>query len=551
MPLHTMPLHTMALHRMPLRAGRTISAGLLVALLMLGGCGGGGGGGTPVALVTVNVSGAIQYQRLTLTAGSGLDLPLLVRPARFVDVIVRAAGAGAVYGTASTASDGTYALSVDAPAGQLLEVVPFSKTDLDPTRQITVHNALPPATNSHSPLDAFSQASTPFPTAANVVSNVTVLYPVGAPVGTPRPAIGFATLDVLTTCYDTALAAPGMSLGPLHCYTALGNNGSPFSGTYYSPVVNAINLFGGAAGNLDGSDTDYFDDPVIAHEFGHFVEFQAAHEMNPVGSHFPEYVLMPAFSFSEGQSTGFGCLCLGSPFYVDSIGTAGGLGLDLNVESVVTVPTHATGIGAEWAIAEILWDLVDGASGPADTDGDLVSVPLSELYQALDTVDPASDAPYIGLLLTRLLGLSATLTNADLTTLLGGTPENQNISWPLAGDDVWPTAISNGVVENGSVDSTSGLCTALAGSEWYQFTIASPMTVTLVLNVTPNPGSDNLDLFLHNNADAFVPLALSTNGGLTETIGPQLLPAGTYIVKVVASCGGGNVSTYTLTPTIN
>ena len=32
-------------------------------------------------------------------------------------------------------------------------------------------------------------------------------------------------------------------------------------------------ILGGSAGNLDTTDTDYFDDGVIAHEFGHFVEF--------------------------------------------------------------------------------------------------------------------------------------------------------------------------------------------------------------------------------------------------------------------------------------
>ena len=539
---------------MPSRTSRTTAMGLLPALVLLVacGCGGSSGGGDGAVPITVDVTGTIRYQRLTLVPNVGLDLPLVSRPARFVDVVVRSASGGVVYGTTSTAADGSYAVSFVAPSGTLLEVVPFSRTDLDPSRQITVHNAFLPLSNFHSPLNAFSQASAPAAAAANVTVDVTVLYPVGAPDGTPRPAIGFGTLDVLVTCYDTAMATPGMTLGDVHCYTQLGNNGTPGSGTFYSDGVKAIHLLGGASGNLDGSDTDYFDDAVIAHEFGHLVEFHAAHIMNPAGAHFPHFVLLPSFAFSEGQASGFGCACLGSSSYLDTLGTSGGIGVDVDIESVLTLPGHSDGIGGEWAIAEIIWDLVDGGvSGPPNTDGDTVTVPLSELYQALISFSPSTDAPYIGLLLERLLGLSATLTNGDLTTLLTLSPENQGISWPLTGGDVWPTPISTGVVENGSVDSTSGLCDALDSSQWYQFTIGAQMNVTLVLDVTPNPGSDNLDLFLHANTDVFNPIASSTAGGLTETIGPVLLSAGTYIVKVVANCAGGNASAYSLTPTIN
>ena len=39
-----------------------------------------------------------------------------------------------------------------------------------------------------------------------------------------------------------------------------------------APVAGSMTLLGGASGNLDGSDTDYFDEAVIAHEYGHALQ---------------------------------------------------------------------------------------------------------------------------------------------------------------------------------------------------------------------------------------------------------------------------------------
>jgi len=486
------------------------------------------------------VSGTILYERLVLSA-AGLGPARQTRPVRFVDVEVRLAGGGACYGRTSTNASGAYSLSVDPPLGSTVEVVVFSRMLADPTRNLMAHDALAPTFNAHSEVDGFSYASSSFPAASQVIS-FTVPYSSGP---SNRPSIGFGALDTALTCWDQATAASGSALEPLHLYTKVGNNAQLGSTSFYSPTAHAISILGGAAGLPDNSDTDYFDEGVIAHEFSHFVDNVLSHSMSRGGTHGGE-LLEPNFSWSEGSATGFGCLLLGSPEYLDSTTTFGSLLFHISAENVTAL--DPAGIGGEFTVAEILWDLGDGGGGPADTDSDGVHAPLSDLYAALKSFSPATDGPYIGLFLDRLVALSASVSTATLSAFLSGPPENQGISYPLAGSDLWPTAFALGGADTGSLTSlVPNPSRALAASHWYQFTLPVGRVVSIDLTITPIPGSgDNLDLFLTTNEDVNLPLASSTHAGSANESISVSLAAGTYILRVQAS-GTSNRAAYNLT----
>ena len=501
-----------------------------------GACGGGGG-----ALITV--AGTIRYERLVYGPG-GLGPATELKPARFVDVEVRSAGGDTCYGRGRTDADGDYALLVTPPDGSQIEVAVHSRTTSDPTRQITVHEGYPPGVDIHSLNNVFCAASAAF-AAATGTHDLTVPYASGP---SNRPSIGFGVLDVLVTCWDRAVAALGAPLPALQAYTQLGNNAGLYNPSYYNGSTSTIALLGGAAGLPDNSDTDYFDNAVIAHEFVHFLDDKIGFNWSRGGAHHGE-LLEPNFAWSEGSATGFGQLLLQSIWYTDSYKTTGAALFTINVENVTQFDNN--GLGDEFSMAEILWDLGDDTTTVGDADGDGVNVALADLIAALASFDPDTDGPYIGLFLARVVALSPSVTSGAMSAFLAGAggSENQQISFPPAGTDVFPNVIALGGMDTGTLDSTVGNpCRGLAASAWYHLTVPPGTNVTIDLTITPIAGSgDNLDLFLYRNSTvSFFPLASSANtGAAAEQISLQL-GGGTYVIRVEASCTTGNRASYTL-----
>jgi hypothetical protein len=490
------------------------------------------------------VTGTVSFERLPI-GGAGLGPGLVTLPARFVDVELTHAFASTCYGQASTDATGAFTILANPPAGTTLKVVAYSRTDYDALRNVTVHNALPPFSNAHTNADCFSSSSAQFPAGVAQMANVLVPYNPGNL--STRPAIGFGALDVLVTCAERIRASTGETPPLCHAYTQLGNAGS--TGTsFYNDGAKALTLLGGMAGQLDTSDTDYFDDGVIAHEYGHFVEFNMSATRNRGGQHNGTMALEPSFSWSEGAATGWGALLRQDPTYIDTVGTSPQAPLiSRNVED--WTPMDVAGIGGEETVSEIVWDLVDGTAGVPDTDGDGVATAFGSLYAQFLAYDGSQVVPYIGTLLDR--AVSPVGVPAASITMLMGAPENQQISYPLAGADLWPVPLAVPGMAGGScttIGDNTGTCTALASSVWHSFTLGAPTTLTFTLTIGPTGGDgDNLDLFLETFPGA--PVGQSTLGGAsTETIGPILLAAGKYVVRVQASCGNSppNAALFTL-----
>lgn len=532
------------------RLHRAALAALLVCLaLCTAACGGGtgdsgpppepigpcGSGGGPL----ITVSGQVSYVRPVLGI-TGLGPATETRSARHVDVEVHNAATGACYGRGSTDATGFYSLDVDPPVGAAIEVVAYSRTLADPARDLIVHEADPPFSNLHSETNAFFHASTPF-VAATTTADILVPY-TGGP--TNRPSIGFGVLDTVITSWDASTAAIGASLPRCHVYTRLGNNFALGQTSYYDHSVRSLAFLGGSAGLPDNSDTDYFDDAVVAHEYMHYFDKHVSHNMSRGGSHSGQ-LLEPNFSWSEGCATGFGCLLLRDPNYIDTFSTDGGILFRWNIENV-TASDNDT-LADEVTVAEIVYDLGDGGAGPADGDADGVNATYAELFGALATFDPSTDAPYIGLFLDRVVAATA-ITPAAMGAFLAGPPEDQQISYPLVGDDVWPTAIGLGGLETGMCDSTvDNPCRGYLASRWFQFTLTTAQVVTIDLAISPLPGTaDDLDLYLTRNSDAFTPIASSRNAGATPESINVSLAAGTYIIRVEANCGALNRANFTL-----
>lgn len=156
--------------------------------------------------------------------------------------------------------------------------------------------------------------------------------------------------------------------------------------SFYSPGNSKLYILGGANGDVKISDTDHFDDSIILHEYGHFLEDVYGHSESPGGSHNGNFIIDPRLAWSEGWANYFqGAVLTGADafdssaiesrmptakryhYYVDTYGYKGnskyGIGIAFNLAEVGTnaqydeVGTHPqnTGTFREVSIARTLY----------------------------------------------------------------------------------------------------------------------------------------------------------------------------------------------------
>ncbi len=163
-------------------------------------------------------------------------------------------------------------------------------------------------------------------------------------------------------------------------------------GAYYSQPTASISFFissdepayGMASGiyimggvnNSTCVDTDHYDNSVIIHEYGHFLESAFAYTNSPGGSHNGNSVIDPRLAWSEGWSNFLQGAVRGEARYLDTTGNSdcsGGTGISvsLNLENIVSgqdAVSGATylgeGIFREVSVSRVLWDTMESnASG--------------------------------------------------------------------------------------------------------------------------------------------------------------------------------------------
>ncbi|MDZ4676266.1 MAG: hypothetical protein SGI74_02050 [Oligoflexia bacterium] len=179
-----------------------------------------------------------------------------------------------------------------------------------------------------------------------------------------------------------AFSATGDDVAPRSIvYWAKGVNpyvyfgGDPESGiSFYIPGTDKIYILGGINGDVDSSDTDHFDDAVISHEYGHFLEDKFAKTNSPGGSHDGNRVLDARLVWSEGWANFLSSAVRVDKFYRDTFGNISvtarcsfNYDIDLNKQgnSSYDIPQSVNeGNFREFAIARALWDSIDVVDAP-------------------------------------------------------------------------------------------------------------------------------------------------------------------------------------------
>ena len=413
-----------------------LPAAVAFAAALLSACGGGGGGGggqPPPASVTI--SGQITFDRIPLdaTLGNGLNPAGTVQaPARQVTVQAISTAAGsAVLASTTTDASGNYSLSVPSNTSLLIRVrAEMIKTGAAPTWNFSVHN------NDNSDALYALDGSAASSGTANSTRNLNAPSGFGVNSYTgERAAAPFAILDTVFRAKELVLTATPTAVFPtLSLFWSDQNrptvgrfcpdDGDIGTSSYIVfgpgelddcavPQANPDGIY--ILGNFTalGGDTDEFDQSVIAHEFGHYVEDRFGRTDSIGGIHGGSSTLLDLrVAFGEGWGNAFAGMVLGGPVYRDSQnGVQTDFSIDLEADD-----DQNEGWFSEASVGEILWDLFDATNEP----GDSVALGFPPLLAVITGAQVTTDALTSIFTFSTDLRVAQPASQAAIDTLLAG-----------------------------------------------------------------------------------------------------------------------------------
>lgn len=408
-----------------------------LAAVVLAACGGGGSSGPvdpPPSGSNVTISGRITFDRIPFdtTLDDGLDPAATVEaPAREVTVQAIDDDTNSVLATDTTDDDGNY--SVTVPANRRLFIrarAEMIKTGAAPTWNFSVRNN----TNS----DALYAIDGDAASSGTANSTRDLNAPSG--FGTTdytgdRAAAPFAILDTVFKAKELVLSAtPDAEFPALRLFWSEDNR--PTAGRFCPDDgdIGTSSYIVFAAGetdectppgtNPDGiyilgdftiGDTDEFDESVVAHEFGHYVEDRFGRSDSIGGEHGDDIPLDLRVAFGEGWGNAFSGMTLGDPIYRDS---QEGMDADFKIDVETDVQVNE-GWFSESSVQEILWDLFDSTSEP----GDDLALGFAPLYSVMTSAQVETDA--LTSIFTFITGLRD--ENPDSLTEIDTLLDGENI----------------------------------------------------------------------------------------------------------------------------
>jgi hypothetical protein len=304
------------------------------------------------------------------------------------------------------------------------------------------------------------------------------------------------------------------------------------------PVLAGIYVLGDYASGA--GDTDEFDQHVIAHEFGHYVEDKFSRSDSIGGSHADGDRLDLRVAFGEGWGNAYSGMTMNDSIYRDS---RDGVSTDFgfNMESDSTI---AEGWYSEMSVSEILWDLFDSTDDGADqvslgfapiygviTGAQKTTPALTSIYSFADGLRAANGA--------QAAGINALLNAEQISSTSNAFGNNQTTN---DGGIATALPIYQPIEPNASAVTVCGS----NGDEYrnklgYRRFLTLSLTGNWLLTITANAQSANADpdIVLHSGGNTFV----SEATGLSETITQRPMAAGTHVIEIYDyNATGGGVS---------
>lgn len=333
--------------------------------------------------------------------------------------------------------------------------------------------------------------------------------------------------------------------------------------SFYISGTSRMYILGGSDGDVDSSDTDHFDDTIIIHEFGHFLEDQYSNSDSPGGSHDANTIIDPRLAWSEGWATFLAMAVTGESVYRDTYGNTDGnsfgYGFPLyNAEndSPKRDPSSSSytfnqgeGNFREFAIVRALLDAVDTSN---EGSNDTVNINFNELWTIFNGTNSfkhySGSSGYYFRSVGLFAELHAALTGAtDISNELTANKIDANRSdyaAPLSASSCSNITISPAHGNSKIEDGTFANSNLFASNDFYYFYHTGG---NLDIDLAYTTSGGDLDLYLYSedyiygSSSKLVAFSNSESDGGTEEIN-QSVDAGPYIINVMAYTGSSGGS---------
>jgi len=488
-------------------------------------CGGGGGSDpAPVASCTLGtganltVSGAIKFERVPLQANGGLDFAKTTeKPARAIQV---EAVCNSVIATASTDDNGLYSLTI--PSGTqgvfIRAKAQMIKTGI-PAWDVEIKDA--------SSSLVFALDSLPFNLdVVDLTKNLLAAAGddgAGYTVDAVRAAAPFAILDTIYKSMQFVMTVQPNAIFPALDVLWSANNED---GSFYTN--NQITVLGST------TDTDEFDEHVIAHEWGHYFQDAFSRDNSVGGSHAGGDILDVRVAFSEGFGNAFSAMVLDDSIYKDSQDTTSGFTIDVESNNCFN-----RGWYSECSVQSILYDFFDV------NNDDIFSLGFDEIHEVMTSNMPLSNA------LTSLFSFINPFKNltsiipGDVDALLAvqsidsisddyatGVSDGEYVTsttdvLPIYDVRAFPLADVCSTGDNISYDNVYGL----GVSRFIRFTVPLSGNYRFTATSTSGLSSSDPDMYLYKNG-TLVGAGDSTDIK-SETFSTSLIAGNEYILEVL------------------
>lgn len=333
-----------------------------------------------VSAGVVTVSGVVRFERVPfLTTGSkplNFAAPVLL-PAREVEVQVLEATSGAPLSSGITDATGAYSFTV--PGNTIVAIRVMARTVRSGRWNVRVQDGVGGLLPYSYTSPAFNSS-----TGTQDVTLLTGIAANGTAIPSQQRASGpFAILDTIYTSMQTILA-----VAPDTVFPALFVDwGAQNSGTFFSSGSDGFGPRIALLSDLT-EDTDEFDQHVVAHEFGHYLEHVFSRSDSIGGPHALGDLLDMRVAFGEGFGYAFAAIVLNDTDARDSFVFQGNhVSAGFNIE---VNPANGCWC-SESSVWSILWDIYDVSTAVPDAPDtiELGFAPIWELMTGAQKDTPA------------------------------------------------------------------------------------------------------------------------------------------------------------------